>query len=154
MGGVKPELSANTNQVLSKLSDISLQIQRLLQTQCKCSAKPLQDLKDSHKVMNIEITPNYIHPQPTLINTFDFGKYGDKKHTTVIRSLDGSVFVGGYDKKLNKLDSDLKLVSSVDLGDIVNCGITVNKLIVCGMASSNSLRVFDNSLKLIKEIKL
>ena len=96
MGGVKPELSANTNQVLSKYSDISLQIQtkldRLLQTQCKCSAKPFQDLKDSHKVMNIEITPNYIPPFPdipypptlTPLTTFDFGK--GSQHYTVIRS--------------------------------------------------------------------
>ena len=36
-----------------------------------------------------------------------------------MRSKDGSVFVGGYDKKLNKLDKDFKLDSSVDLGDSV-----------------------------------
>ena len=45
------------------------------------------------------------------------------------------------------------MVSSVDLESTVWCGITVNKLIVCGMGN-DSLRVFDKSLKLIKEIKL
>ena len=69
-------------------------------------------------------------------------------------SSDGSVFVGGEDKILIKLDKDFKLVSSNDLGDEVWCGIIVKKQIICGMYNSKSLRVFDNSLKLIEEIKL
>ena len=45
------------------------------------------------------------------------------------------------------------MVASVDLGDTVKCGITINQQIVCGMRN-DSLRVFDNSLKLIKKVEL
>ena len=69
-------------------------------------------------------------------------------------SSDGSVFVGGNGNILTKLDKDFKSVSSNFLGDKVLCGITVKQQIICGMRNSESLRVFDNSLKLIEEIKL
>ena len=72
----------------------------------------------------------------------------------MIKSNDGSVFLGGKSKKLDKLDLNLKLISSFDLGDEVYCGIKLNHLIVCGLYYSYSLRVFDSSLKLFKEIKL
>ena len=62
--------------------------------------------------------------------------------------------VGGEDKKLLKLDKDFKLISSIDVGDVATCGITVNQQLVFGMDDSKSLRVFDTSLKLIKDIKL
>ena len=44
----------------------------------------------------------------------------------MIRSKDGSVFVGGNDGKLNKLDKNFKFVSSVDLKDLVYCGMDFN----------------------------
>ena len=45
------------------------------------------------------------------------------------------------------------MVASVEVGWAVYCGITINQQIVCGMLN-DCLRVFDNSLKLIKEVEL
>ena len=69
---------------------------------------------------------------------------------TIIKSNDGGLIVGGNDKKLTKLGSDLSFISSLDLGDIVYCGIAINqRLFACGM--NFSLRVFENSLNQVIE---
>ena len=60
----------------------------------------------------------------------------------------------GFDNKIYKFDLDFQLVASVDLEDESWCGIRVNQYIVCGMKNSESLRVFDTSLNMIKEVKL
>ena len=60
----------------------------------------------------------------------------------------------GFDNKIYKFDLDFQLVASVDLEDESWCGISVNQNIVCGMKNSESLRVFDTSLNLIKEVEL
>ena len=40
------------------------------------------------------------------------------------------------------------------MGDSICCGTMIDEQIVFGMGNSESLRVFNSSLKLIKEIKL
>ena len=73
----------------------------------------------------------------------------------MLKSSDGSIIVGGGSEiKIYKFDLHLNLVSSVDLGDKVMCGVTVKDRIVCGMRKSKSLKVFNNALKFIVEVKL
>ena len=38
---------------------------------------------------------------------YDFGKDGYNRHTTVIKSSNGNIMVGGHDNKLLILDKDL-----------------------------------------------
>ena len=75
------------------------------------------------------------------------------RHYSLMRAQDGSLIVGGDDKKLTKYNKDLQLVAQVDLGLSISCGILVNNKIVCGISDDNILKVFDiNSLKFIREV--
>ena len=40
------------------------------------------------------------------------------------------------------------------MGDGVECGIAVKSFLICGMVNSKSLRVFDNDLNQVKQLKL
>ena len=89
---------------------------RLLQSLNQCS---IQSVVTGCRPLSDEV-------EATLTNNIYLGK-SENWDTTVIRSYDGSIFVGGWDGIIEKLDKDLKRISKVDLGGEINCGIAVNQ---------------------------
>ena len=86
--------------------------------------------------------------------SISFGTNDENLQYTLMRTRDGSIFVGGKHKNLFKLDKDLKMIVKIDVGDSVRRGIVINDLVVCAMFETKKLKVFDSSLKLVHEIHL